>query len=133
MEEYTKKCFALIIHQRGETGGGAHRRKKARWLVLKSPQNSELYEEMARVFPNAVFVFTHRQPREFLSSMVGMATYTFLVSNDASYGGRADANARGEHEREGGSAWRREGVPRHVGRDSRIHRDRARETVQRRG
>lgn len=92
MEEYTKKCLALIMYQRGED-----QKKNVKWLVLKSPQNSELYEEKARVFPEAVFAFTHRLPHQFLSSMVGMTTYTFLVSNNDSYG--VGGKLRGVNER----------------------------------
>jgi hypothetical protein len=46
-----------------------------RW-VLKSPQHLEQFSAMAKVFPDASFVVTHRDPAAVTMSLAMMATYT---------------------------------------------------------
>ncbi|WP_307787739.1 sulfotransferase [Mycolicibacterium sp. S2-37] len=46
-----------------------------RWL-LKSPQHLEQIPVLARVFPDAVVVFTHRDPVPVALSMIAMITYS---------------------------------------------------------
>ena len=46
-----------------------------RWL-LKSPQHLEQLPVLNRVFPDAVIVFTHREPVPVVLSMIAMITYS---------------------------------------------------------
>jgi len=46
-----------------------------RW-VLKSPQHLEQFRALTTVFPDAVFVVTHRDPVSVTASMATMITYT---------------------------------------------------------
>ena len=50
-----------------------------RW-VLKSPQHSEQLPVLARVFPDATFVVTHREPVAVTASVVSMITYGARMS-----------------------------------------------------
>ncbi len=50
-----------------------------RW-VLKSPQHSEQLAVLARVFPDATFVVTHREPVAVTASVVTMITYGARMS-----------------------------------------------------
>jgi hypothetical protein len=47
----------------------------ARW-VLKSPQHLEQFGVLSRVFPDATFVVTHRDPVSITGSVATMITYT---------------------------------------------------------
>lgn len=51
----------------------------ARW-VLKSPQHLEQLGPLLDVFPDAVVVFTHRDPASVVASFVTMAAYTARMS-----------------------------------------------------
>ena len=56
------------------------------YLVLKAPQHAISVDVLARVFPEAHFVFTHRDPFRVFTSLVALAGHTnesFL--NDASF------------------------------------------------
>lgn len=49
-----------------------------RW-VLKSPQHNGFLPALNRVFPDAVLVFTHRDPSEVVASMATMVAYTHRI------------------------------------------------------
>jgi LPS sulfotransferase NodH len=51
-----------------------------RW-VLKSPQHIEQFPVLARVFPDATFVVTHRDPVAVTQSMATMAAYTSRLAH----------------------------------------------------
>jgi hypothetical protein len=52
-----------------------------RW-VLKSPQHMEQIQPLLAVFPDATFVFTHRDPVSVMASNATMLTYTARSSHD---------------------------------------------------
>jgi len=74
VEEYTKLLLQVIQYQRGSG---------PKTWILKSPQNSELLYAKAKVFPDAIHVFTRRNEREVLESLVAMLSYTNKVFNTA--------------------------------------------------
>ena len=53
-----------------------------RWL-LKSPQHLEQIPVLAKVFPDAVVVFTHRDPVPVAVSMIAMITYSARMHRSA--------------------------------------------------
>lgn len=84
--EYLKRVLQVLTWLRA---GRAHLvpdavgtlRTPARW-VLKSPQHSEQLVALARVFPDATFVVTHRDPVAVTASVVTMITYGARMSTD---------------------------------------------------
>jgi hypothetical protein len=62
---YLRRVLQAIQWQRGGT----------RW-VLKSPQHLEQLGPLCEAFPDAVVVFTHRDPAAVVASFVTMAAYT---------------------------------------------------------
>ena len=62
-----------------------------RW-VLKSPQHLEQFGALSRVFPDATFVVTHRDPGDVLVSMATMIAYVSRVHLE-----RPDPVALGRH------------------------------------
>jgi hypothetical protein len=66
---YLRRVLQAIQWQRG---GG-------RW-VLKSPQHLEQVGPLIDLFPDAVVVFTHRDPASVVASFVTMAAYTARMS-----------------------------------------------------
>ena len=52
-----------------------------RW-VLKSPQHLEQFSPLLKVFPDATFIITHRDPVDVAVSMATMMTYTMRMSVD---------------------------------------------------
>jgi hypothetical protein len=58
-----------------------HLRGGDRW-VLKSPQHLEQFGPLARVFPDATFVVTHREPVSVLTSMLTMLCYSGRMTHD---------------------------------------------------
>ena len=54
-------------------------RGPSRW-VLKSPQHLEQFGPLRTVFPDAVFVVTHRDPVAVVASMITMLAYTARMS-----------------------------------------------------
>jgi hypothetical protein len=69
---YLKKVLKVLTFLRGGT----------RW-VLKSPQHLEQLRVLARVFPDATLVVTHRDPVSVLASLVTMMAYSARVTYDA--------------------------------------------------
>jgi Sulfotransferase family len=63
---YLKRVLQLLQWQRGETG--------KRW-VLKCPQHLEQLPALLEVFPDAVVVFTHRDPVAVIQSTLTMNAY----------------------------------------------------------
>ena len=53
----------------------------SRW-VLKSPQHVEQFGPLLRVFPDATFVVTHRDPVSVIASTATMISYTARLSHD---------------------------------------------------
>jgi Sulfotransferase family len=53
----------------------------ARW-VLKSPQHLEQFGVLAKVFPDATFVVTHRDPVSITASVATMITYSARLALD---------------------------------------------------
>jgi Sulfotransferase family len=68
--EYLKKMLQVLQWQRGGT----------RW-VLKSPQHLEQFGPLVKVFPDATFVVTHRDPVSVIASSATMITYTARMSH----------------------------------------------------
>jgi hypothetical protein len=64
---YLKRVLQLLQWQRGQGG--------KRW-VLKCPQHLEQLPALLEVFPDAIVVFTHRDPVAVLQSTVTMQAYT---------------------------------------------------------
>jgi hypothetical protein len=64
---YLKRVLQLLQWQRGEGG--------KRW-VLKCPQHLEQLPALLQVFPDAIVVFTHRDPIAVIQSTVTMQAYT---------------------------------------------------------
>lgn len=52
-----------------------------RW-ILKSPQHVEQLKPLQRVFPDATYVLTHRDPVAVITSMATMLTYVARMSRD---------------------------------------------------
>jgi hypothetical protein len=67
--EYMKKVLQCCQYLRGGD----------RW-VLKSPQHLEQFPVLTRVFPDATFVVTHRDPVSVTASMTTMVTYGARMS-----------------------------------------------------
>jgi hypothetical protein len=63
--EYLRTVLKVLQWQRGGT----------RW-VLKSPQHMEQIQPLLTVFPDATFVFTHRDPVSVIASNATMIAYT---------------------------------------------------------
>ncbi len=68
---YLKRVLQVLTHLRGGK----------RW-VLKSPQHLEQLPVLARVFPDATVVVTHRDPLPIVASMATMWTYTARLAQD---------------------------------------------------
>ena len=62
--EYLRTVLKVLQFQRGGT----------RW-VLKSPQHLEQFGPLSRVFPDATFIVTHRDPAAVTVSMATMVAY----------------------------------------------------------
>ena len=58
-----------------------HLRGGDRW-VLKSPQHLEQLPTLARVFPDATVLITHRDPVSVTASLVAMLSYTARLQQD---------------------------------------------------
>ena len=69
---YLRKVLQVLQWQRGGT----------RW-VLKSPQHLEHFAVLARTFPDATFVVTHRDPVSVTASLATMISYTARMSHAA--------------------------------------------------
>lgn len=68
---YLKKILQALQWLRGGT----------RW-VLKSPQHLEQFPVLVDIFPDAVFVVTHRDPVSVTASMVTMLGYSARLGQD---------------------------------------------------
>ncbi len=69
---YAYMARVLRVIQSRRPGGG-------RW-ILKSPQHLEQFGPLNRVFPDATFVVTHRDPVSITASFATMATYSARLS-----------------------------------------------------
>jgi hypothetical protein len=69
--EYLKTVLKVLTWQRGGE----------RW-VLKSPQHLEQFAPLTRVFPDAVFVLTHRDPVAVIASLATMNCYALRMHKD---------------------------------------------------
>jgi hypothetical protein len=69
--EELRTILQVLQWQRGGT----------RW-VLKSPQHMEQIQPLLTVFPDATFVFTHRDPVSVMASNATMLTYAARSSHD---------------------------------------------------
>jgi hypothetical protein len=65
--EYLKRVLQLLQWRRGASG--------KRW-VLKCPQHLEQLPVLLKVFPDAIVVFTHRDPVAVIQSTITMQAYT---------------------------------------------------------
>jgi hypothetical protein len=68
---YLRRVLQTMQWQRGGT----------RW-VLKSPQHLEQLRPLLAAFPDAVVVFTHRDPASVVASYVTMAAYTARMNTE---------------------------------------------------
>jgi hypothetical protein len=68
---YLRRVLQAMQWQRGGT----------RW-VLKSPQHLEQIRPLLAAFPDAVVVFTHRDPASVVASYVTMAAYTARMNTE---------------------------------------------------
>ena len=71
--EYLRKVLQVLQWQRSANGD-------TRW-VLKSPQHLEQFQPLLRVFPDATFVVTHRDPVAVIASNATMLSYTARLSH----------------------------------------------------
>ncbi len=69
--QYLRKVLQVLTWLRGGE----------RWL-LKSPQHLEQFGPLMRVFPDATFVLTHRDPVATVTSMATLTAYTARMSRD---------------------------------------------------
>ena len=72
--DFMKLLLQVCQYQRPALGEASKR-----W-VLKSPQHLEQIPAVLGTFPDATFVFTHRDPASVVASFVTMAAYTARVS-----------------------------------------------------
>ena len=68
---YLRTVLQVLQWQRGGT----------RW-VLKSPQHLEQFGPLVKVFPDATFVVTHRDPVSITASLATMISYTARMSQE---------------------------------------------------
>ncbi len=71
--EYLRRVLQVLSHQRGAG---------KRW-VLKSPQHLEQIGPLLSAFPDAVVVFTHRDPAAVVISFVTMGAYGLRMNHAA--------------------------------------------------
>lgn len=76
---YLKLCLQVCTHQRAAQSGDGP--APARW-VLKSPQHLEQLGPLMATFPDAVVVFTHRDPASVVISFVTMGAYGLRLSHE---------------------------------------------------
>ena len=69
--QYLKRVLQVLTYLRGGT----------RW-VLKSPQHLEQIRTLAKVFPDATLVLTHRDPVPVVASYTTMMVYTARLQQD---------------------------------------------------
>ncbi len=67
---YMRRILQVIQSRRPTSG---------RW-ILKSPQHLEQFSPLKRIFPDATFVVTHRDPVSITASFATMATYAARLS-----------------------------------------------------
>jgi hypothetical protein len=67
-----------------------HFRPHGTWFALKDPTHSVFLETIVELFPDARFVFTHRDPAATISSMCSLYAYTRALFSD-----RVDPRALG--------------------------------------
>ncbi len=79
--EYLTKILQVLnwLDARKAESAGEPPRPARRWL-LKSPQHGEQLKVLARVFPDASFVVTHRDPVAVTTSVATMVTYGARMS-----------------------------------------------------
>ena len=70
--QFLRMMLQVLQHQDG---------RDRRW-VLKSPQHLEQFVPIMKVFPDATFIVTHRDPVDVAVSMATMMTYTMRMSVD---------------------------------------------------
>lgn len=70
--QFLRMMLQVLSHQDG---------RPRRW-VLKSPQHLEQFVPIMKVFPDATFIVTHRDPVDVSVSMATMMTYTMRMSVD---------------------------------------------------
>ena len=70
--QFLRMMLQVLAHQDGY---------QRRW-VLKSPQHLEQFIPILKVFPDATFIVTHRDPVDVAVSMATMMTYTMRMSVD---------------------------------------------------
>lgn len=78
-------------HHRRQLQLAYHQRPHGKRLVLKDPTHTFFVEAILRVFPNARFIFIHRDPVETLSSICSLHAYARSV-----FSADVDANAIGK-------------------------------------
>lgn len=79
-----ERAMKLLLHQRRPGPG-------ARW-VLKTPHHLEWLDVLLSVFPDALVVWTHREPRETIPSFCSMVAHGRGVFSD-----RVDPREVGDH------------------------------------
>ena len=70
--QFLRMMLRVLQHQRGGN---------KRW-VLKSPQHLEQFPALLKVFPDATFIITHRDPVDVSVSMATMMTYVMRMTVD---------------------------------------------------
>ncbi|MCS5636820.1 MAG: sulfotransferase [Myxococcota bacterium] len=69
---YMRRVLQVIQSRRSSPG---------RW-ILKSPQHLEQFAPLARIFPDATVIVTHRDPVSITASFATMATYSARLSQE---------------------------------------------------
>ncbi len=77
--QFLRMMLQVLLHQDACGRGQEHMYR--RW-VLKSPQHLEQFVPIMKVFPDATFIVTHRDPVDVSVSMATMMTYTMRMSVD---------------------------------------------------
>jgi hypothetical protein len=70
--QFLRLMLQVLQHERGAN---------LRW-VLKSPQHLEQFPALLKVFPDATFIITHRDPVDVSVSMATMMTYVMRMTVD---------------------------------------------------
>ena len=73
---FGENAEVAYMHHRRQLQLAFHQRPRGKRLVLKDPTHTFFVDAILRVYPNAKFIFIHRDPVETLSSVCSLYAYT---------------------------------------------------------
>ena len=73
---FEENATIAYLHHRRQMQLAYHQRPTGTRLVLKDPTHTFFVDAILRVYPNAKFIFIHRDPVETLSSICSLHAYT---------------------------------------------------------